>query len=308
MADHTALRPHEIAHVCAAYGLSVREVTPLTGGTMNANLLVDAGGAGLFVLTVLASREVAAVSRPVGVMRWLASSGYPTSAPLDGDGKGPRGRAVIVRPYTPGVCHDALPARLLPAAGAVLARLHGLGVPPRELRLPENGRRLPDGAAAMIEGFPDREFAAWLLRNVAEPPLSDLRRCITHGDLFADNLVETYAGSLHVLDWETASVDDPLLDLGMTVVGLGVKDGVIRTERVAALVDGYRKVRPISPDDLHRLRELSVYAGSIVAFNRYVRRSDPRARPFAAMVSAVDGLRAAWPVVYGRRPMVGQRR
>lgn len=308
MADHTMLRPHEIAHVCAAYGLAVREVTRLTGGTVNTHLLVDTGGAGQFVVTVLASRDVAAVSRPVGVMRWLASSGYPTDAPLDGDGKGPRGRAVIVRPYTPGTCHDTLPLRLLPAAGAVLARLHKLGVPPRELRLPENARRLPAAAAATIEAFPDREFAGWLLRNAADPPVSDERRCVTHGDLFADNLVEASDGSLRVLDWETASVDDPLLDLGMAVVGLGIEDGVVRTERVMALVDGYRKVRAISPDELHRLRELSVYAGSIVAFNRYVRRADPRTRPFAAMVSAVDGLRAAWPVLYGQRPMVGPRR
>ncbi|WP_436770808.1 phosphotransferase [Yinghuangia sp. YIM S09857] len=308
MADHAMLRPHEIAHVCAAYGLSVREVSRLTGGTVNTHLLVDAGDAGHFVLTVLDAREVAAFSRLVGVMRWLASAGYPTGAPLDGDGKAPRGRAVIVRPYIHGTCHDTLPATLLPAAGAVLARLHGLGLPPRELRLPENARGLPETAVAMIEAFPDREFAAWMLRNVADPPLSGARGCITHGDLFSDNLVETDDGSLRVLDWETASVDDPLLDLGMAVVGLGIEDGVFRTGRIAAVVDGYRAVRPLSPGELHRLRELSVYAGSIVAFNRYVRRDDPRARPFGTTVTAVDGLRDAWPVAYGQRPMVGPRR
>lgn len=308
MADRTMLRPHEIAHVCAAYGLSVRGFSELAGGTVNTNLLVDAGEAGEFVLTVLASREVGAVGRPVGLLRWLASSGYPTRAPLDGDGKGPRGRAVMVRPFITGDCHEVLPARLLPEAGAVLARLHGLGLPPCELRLPLNGRRLPEVAMGMIEAFPDREFAAWVRRNVEDPPVSDAGRCVTHGDLFADNLVEAPDGSLWVLDWETASLDDPLLDLGMTVVGLGIEDGVVRTERVGALVDGYRRVRPLAPDELHRLRELAVYAGSIVAFNRYVRRGDPRARSYAQMVSAVDGLRAAWPVAFGQRTTVGSRR
>ncbi|NUU25265.1 MAG: phosphotransferase [Streptomycetaceae bacterium] len=293
------LRAHEVAHVCAVYGFGFRGFRRLDGGTVNTNFLVETDRGEQYVLTVLSGRDRSATALAAGTMRWLAASGYPTSAPLDGDGRGPRGRTVALRPYIAGTVHDVLPVRLLGEAGAVLARLHELGLPPRELRLPSGGRRLPREAVAEIGAFADREFAAWLGDRLADPPLSDENLCMTHGDLFADNLVERADGTLAVLDWETASVDDPLLDLGMAVMGLGVDaDGRLRAERLRALVDGYRRVRPLDGADMDRLRELARYAGAMVAYFRYRRRGQARSRAYTAMVAAVDDLPTVWPQAY----------
>ncbi len=66
--------------------------------------------------------------------------------------------------------------------------------------------RLPDSPAA-------ESVMAWLDAN--QPP--DVRRCLIHNDWRLDNLILDPGDPLHVLavlDWEMATVGDPLMDLG----------------------------------------------------------------------------------------------
>ncbi|MGR7002442.1 phosphotransferase family protein [Yinghuangia aomiensis] len=86
--------------------------------------------------------------------------------------------------------------------------------------LPSGTRRLSEADLAGLEACTDREFRDWVSGTAVLPPPHTGADVVCHGDLFMDNLVERPDGSLAVIDWETASIDDPVFDLGMAAVGL----------------------------------------------------------------------------------------
>lgn len=161
------------------------------------------------------------------------------------------------------------------ATGGLLAGLHNL--PTNLMDLPAGTRRLSDDQTTCIDGFVDREFAAWLTARlvVVRTHEAEYLRgpAICHGDLFADNLICHGDGSLSIIDWETVSLDDPLLDLGMAAVGLAQDGGRISPERLRLLVEGYTAVRPLSEEDQRELPAEIVHAALIIALHRYYRHN-----------------------------------
>jgi homoserine kinase type II len=92
---------------------------------------------------------------------------------------------------------------------------------------------------------------------------------VIHGDLFGDNLVIGPAGDLSVIDWETASLDDPVLDVGMAAFALCADGGRLDEARIRLLLSGYRPPgRRVDPGSLRAAIE---YAGVVIAFHRYRR-------------------------------------
>jgi homoserine kinase type II len=122
----------------------------------------------------------------------------------------------------PGEVVEPLPEGHLPAAGELLAKLHNC--PPTGLDLPVATRRLNAAQRAVVKDFPDRAFADWITRQLDTITRREATHQRTpvpaHGDLFADNIIVQPTGDLSVIDWETVSLDDPLLDVGMAAVGL----------------------------------------------------------------------------------------
>jgi homoserine kinase type II len=170
---------------------------------------------------------------------------------------------------------DPLPTAHLAGAGRMLATLHNL---PAEggLDLPAGTRRLSSRQRGLVAGFPDRPFAEWLnarLDTITRHEAAHQRGDVpVHGDLFADNLIVGPDGDLSIIDWETASLDDPLLDLGMAAVGLCQdKNGNLATDRLHQLLQGYTTLRPLSEKDLAELPTEITHAAVIIAFHRYYR-------------------------------------
>jgi len=135
---------------------------------------------------------------------------------------------ILRREYPPEL--EATPALVRAQQTAlidVLARLHGLDY--RSLGLADLGR--PDGyAARQVRGWADRyaqaqtadapqatEVGDWLAAN--SPPES-VRTALIHNDYKLDNVVFD-AGQperlIGVLDWEMATIGDPLMDLGCSM-------------------------------------------------------------------------------------------
>ncbi|OEU99900.1 hypothetical protein AN217_21205 [Streptomyces qinglanensis] len=130
---------------------------------------------------------------------------------------------------------------------------------------------------AEIPRFADRDFAIWLsswLDRVQSVEAGRERRStVVHGDLFADNVVVRQDGHLSVLGWETISLDDPLLDLGMAAVGLAQEAGILVAARLDALLSGYQDIAPLSEEDAAALPMEIVHAALIIAFHRYYRHN-----------------------------------
>lgn len=275
MATYTVLEQLDLPGLAARYRLDDVRATPIVGGAVNSSFRLDTAQ-GVFVLTVLDGHDVDGAAELARRTRVLAALGVPTGDVVpDSVGRlvtamGPV--PAMVKRWLPGRVHAALPARLLPDAGALLARLHL--VPAAATGLPSGTRRLTDADAISVEGCADREFRAWVRRGAAVPRLHAEAQVVCHGDLFADNLVERPDGTLAVIDWETASIDDPVSDLGMTAVGLCQSADRIDPARLAALLDGYTRLRPLPDTDLARLPDAISEACVLLAVRRYHRREN----------------------------------
>lgn len=300
MATYTDLDDINLPAVTMRYGLYNPDVAPLTGGMANSSFHVSAD-AGEFVLTVLDNQDHTGARELADRTQALFHRGVPTTEVIP-DAQGLLvsvidGRPVMLKRWIPGEVQDPLPGDLLPAAGRLLAKLHG--VPTDVPGLPTRTRRLSVELEAEIAHFPDRDFAGWLTRRLEQVHAYEADTAgsavVIHGDLFADNLVVTPQRGLAVLDWETASLDDPLLDLGMAIVGLARIDGQIVPHRAQHLIRGYTNLRPLGAEELAAVVNETEHAALIIAFHRYYRHNmrfpDPqKAHIHQELVSFVDSL------------------
>jgi homoserine kinase type II len=208
-----------------------------------------------------------------------------------------RNTPVLVRRWLPGRTYDDLPARHLGAAGGLLAALHGCDV--ADLDVPVGNRRLHAALRAVLDDFPNQAHADWIRHRLARldqsfPDPDTARRPqwrIVHGDFHGPNIVVAASGRLAVIDWETATVDDPMLDVGMAVVGLCGSGGRLDQSRVRRFLAGYAASGGVVEPRL--LGPAVEYAGVILAFHRYrrhhMRFPDPtRHGYFQEMVTFVE--------------------
>lgn len=278
MATYTNLDDIDLAAVTARYGIHDPDLEPLTGGMANSSFKLRSGS-GEFVLTVLDNQDLTGARELAERTQALFQRGVPTTEVIpDVDGCTVSvidSRPVILKRWIHGEVHDPLPDDLLSPAGRLLARLHG--VPTDVPGLPVRTRRLSTKLEAEIDHFPDRGFAQWLTQRFqhvhAREDEMERSSVVIHGDLFADNLLVSPERELFVIDWETASLDDPLLDVGMAIVGLARIDGTLIPHRAQKLVDGYSDIRPLRAEELATVVTETEHAGLIIAFHRYYRHN-----------------------------------
>jgi aminoglycoside phosphotransferase (APT) family kinase protein len=212
-------------------GYEVRSVRVLGEGLDNAAFEVNGE------LTVRKSKEPDTARRAESIRREAALlatvariSTLPVPEPVFADPE----EGVVAYRRLPGVSlmdrPVAEPARLAPALGRFLGRLHQ--APPEEVErlverdtyplgawLRDAGRdyrevsgRLPDSARRRIEGFLDRK-----------PPCEPLALAFCHNDLGAEHvLADAGAGEITgIIDWTDAAITDPARDLGLLYRDLG---------------------------------------------------------------------------------------
>ncbi|MGY5083279.1 phosphotransferase [Streptomyces nigrescens] len=308
MATYTKLDQIDLPAVSERYGLQDSQLEPLKGGAANSSFHLS-GPSGDFTLTILDNHDIVSAQSLATHTQAVHRLGVPTTEvvpALDGslittfDG-----RPVMLKKWIQGEVRQPLPIPLLPEAGRILAQLHALSPESEGLGdLPVGTRRLSAEHLDMMPRFADREFAAWLAARLervrsAEAD-SERSRKVTHGDLFADNVIVRDGGALSVLDWETVSLDDPLLDLGMAAVGLAQEDDVLVPERLSALVAGYQECAPLSEADAVALPLEIEHAACIIAFHRYYRHNvrfpDPSKSAYhLKMIKFVESVGAAAP-------------
>ncbi|NNJ05065.1 phosphotransferase [Streptomyces sp. PKU-MA01144] len=282
MAHYTTADQIDLAAVADRYGLTGVSITPLSGGAANSSFQL-ASDQGEYVLTSLDNHGEDSAATLARHTQALHRLGLPTSEVVparNGSLIAPIGdRFLILKKWIAGAVQQPLPLALLPEAGDLLARLHALAPHTEGLDdVPVGARRLSPEHLAAIPGFADQKFAQWLtsrLDRVRAAEADSLRApCLIHGDLFDDNVIVRDDGGLSVLDWETISLDDPLLDLGMAAVGLAQDEaGLLDAERLHALLDGYEKTRPLTSVDRAILPLEIEHAALIIAFHRYHRHN-----------------------------------
>jgi len=134
---------------------------------------------------------------------------------------------VCLRPYIAGrslVRDDLAVPRTLERLAAVLRRLH---------RLPPVGARFdPAGAARRYSAQLATPQATALARRSAgllvEIDRYGATPALCHNDLVAENMLETAAGDLLLIDWEYAAIGDPYFDLAVVVRHHGLDPSLTR--------------------------------------------------------------------------------
>lgn len=312
MAKYSELTDEEIRRACELYGVAVSEITHMAGGAANTTFKID-GDNGDFALTVL--DNTAHLKFPVEVLPQilenLRSHDVLTNAPR----KSTNNRFIeqlgehtlMMKSFVDGDCYMTLPDAYLPAAGAALARLHSV---PLVSGLPQGARRLRN-ADEFLPRFDDQVFAQWVrekLENTGQslPPEGS---SIIHGDYASDNLVVTSAGDIAIIDWETASIDDPIIDVGWAIVGLCCADGKLNADRLSAFLRGYESKRAFDNDERMALKQAAIYAATVLGFYRYVRQHIRFPNPakfeiYREMWKAAEDIESRWAACTERAPNV----
>ncbi|MCX4570320.1 phosphotransferase [Streptomyces albogriseolus] len=282
MAHYTTAEQIDLAAVAERYGLTGESISPLSGGAANSSFRLTSDQ-GEYVLTSLDNHDEDTAATLARHTQALHRLGLPTSEVVPAVGGSlvtpVGGRLFMLKKWIAGTVQQPLPLTLLPDAGGLLARLHSLTPGAAGLEdVPVGTRRLSPEHLAAMAGFADQEFAQWLaarLDRVRAAEVGGLRApCLIHGDLFDDNVIVRDDGGLSVLDWETISLDDPLLDLGMAAVGLAQDEaGLLSTDRLHALLAGYEKSRPLTMADRALLPLEIEHAALIIAFHRFYRHN-----------------------------------
>lgn len=289
MALHTRLDRMAVEALAADFGLALRSFRHLAGGVVNTSYVLETND-GPHVLTVLEKRDAESGAAYGRYLDALHRAGFPGPEPRASVAGGwtaeVRGKPVVLSRFIAGETNRRLREPELEWMGSVLARLHVEG-PQCDLA---PCLRITRADLAGVPSFPDREFAAWLLRR-HEETRSVLDRGLpvapTHGDLFPDNVITRADGRLVLIDWEDAAQDIALFDVGMAILGHCSADRVV-PRRVNALLRGYGSVRPLD-GDARDLVDSTVYVGLLAVHNRYI-RGRATFRELAAIVDSIGDL------------------
>lgn len=261
MGVFTVLGAPELARFADAFGLGhVEQFHAIAAGTINSNfeVVTERGRWFLRVNEGKAEHDVAWEARLVTA---LAAAGVVTPAPLvalDGRPYAPLdAKWVSVFPWRAGRHLLDVTRDTANAFGAALAELHLAA-----LALPTEWRRVSiydlDHLAARFDQItatndPALAHAIAVLREelaVARGSHGPMmpRHGIIHGDLFRDNVLWDGGRISAILDFEQASGGSLVYDLAVCINDW-CWDGAPRIDLAAALIEGYRRVRPLTHAD-----------------------------------------------------------
>lgn len=277
MATYSTLRAQDVAVLEEEYGIPLSGLELLAGGMATSSYTARSGDRTV-VISILDNQDDAAALRLACTVDHMWRHGVPTGAVVPMRDGGLLGRAggkrVLIKEFLPGDTLRAFPEGLLPTAGTLLGRIHSTK---RDgLDVPVGLRRLSPQLREILADFPDQAHAGWIRHRLERldawfPPEDDPRRprwTLIHGDFTPSNLV-VEDGRLSAIDWETVTIDDPMLDCGMSALNMCVTDGHLDPVRIRRFAEGYRASGREFEDDW--IRPAVEYAAVIVSFHRYRR-------------------------------------
>ena len=318
MAVYTEVSDDEVLDFVAQYDIG--DITSCKGiaeGVENSNYMLQTTG-GDFILT-LYEKRVRAEDLPyfLGLMEHLAAGGIECPTPIHGrDGQALRrlcGRPAAIVTFLKGMWPKRIQPSHCAAVGAALARLHLAGRSFQMTRANDlslaGWRPLFDAVAARadeVQAGLAEELAAELARLESGWP-AELPAGVIHADLFPDNvffLDQTLSG---LIDFYFACNDFFAYDIAVCLNAWCFEpDASFNVTKARQMLAAYRKVRPLSTDELAHLPLLA--GGSALRF-LLTRLYDLLNHPEGALVRPKDPLeylarvrfhrRAADPGAYG---------
>lgn len=278
MAEYSNLDLDSCSEILRRYGAKPTSVNRMEAGAANSSFHVKAEGGDEFVVTLVDNFESVDVSELVQLVSKLALHGIPV------DGVVPTlegelisycdSTPVVVKPYVQGNWPNAADLTVVRRVGRLLGSIHQVPAP---FTLRRGGRLIPSNWIELAGPRIPSALSKILSRSETislSPEWAALERTLCHGDLFPDNLLEQENGELVALDWETASVDPAVLDLGISIAAFWEAVEQFGFEQVSTvLMAGYREIRELGTSDIRQLANSTFYGLSMLAFHRFYRHN-----------------------------------
>ncbi|TFD54265.1 hypothetical protein E3T46_00990 [Cryobacterium sp. Hh11] len=278
MADYSILEHSDISELEVDFGWAVQSVQALPGGAANSSFRLDIvdnkQSRQIVVVTIMDNHSPTTALRLANVTRLV--SGAVRTPPLlsarNGDNIVSVGAKLIcVKPFVSGRHVEHLSDLQLGAVGAALGLIHLVATPSW---VPEFGRRIPTKWQDLLGASAPTRLQSLLQRAAGIVEASqNLPVGLVHGDLFLDNLLWDESGDVTVLDWETASRDILVIDLGVTVVAMCRTDGALDRQKLELLLGGYDESRTLSTEERSAVVPFAFYAAVLLGYHRYVRHN-----------------------------------
>lgn len=310
MAVYTNITESELSAFLATYDLGVlRSFAGIAQGVENSNFRVETER-GRYILT-LYERRVRTDDLPffLGLMRHLAASGFPSPMPQR-DRAGQmlsvlNGKPAAIVSFLAGASDVTPGVEKCRAAGEGLAALHATAADfsiRRGNSLGKaNWRPLFDAHRAACRDFaPDLEdLMAKDLDALDAAWPSDLPEGVIHADLFPDNVFFEGDRFAAAIDFYFACNDMLAYDLAVCLnAWCHSPDGALRVELARAMVEGYERRRPLSPEERKALPILA--RGAAMRFF-LTRLADWGATPEGALVKPHNPMDYAARLAFHRR-------
>ncbi len=261
MAVYTQVSDEELARFATGHGLGeLRSCKGIAEGVENTNYLIETVK-GRFILT-LYEKRVAPENLPfyLGLMEHLASKGIDCPLPVrDRDGEQVSeiaGRAAAIVTFLDGMSVRTPTPRHCALLGETLARMHLAGADyPRQL----DNALGPQGWVQLYDRFKSRADEVLPgLSKLVEAEFSALLpgwpnrlpKGVIHADLFPDNVFFLGDRLSGVIDFYFACTDILAYDIAICINAwcFDAERRFVR-ENAAALVGGYRGVRPLTQEE-----------------------------------------------------------
>lgn len=270
MAVYTEVDDAALEMLVAEYDIgAVLSCKGIAEGVENSNFLLVTEK-GPYILT-LYEKRVKAEDLPffLGLMQHLAARGFDCPTPIQGrDGRTLRhvaGRPAAIISFLRGVWPRRPTARHCLRVGTAMAQLHAHAAdfPMRranDLSL-AGWQRLAqschDQAAGLVDGLEEEigrelEFLAgnWPAPQVPSGGPEGMPRGVIHADMFPDNVFFLNENLSGVIDFYFACTDFLAYDLAVALnAWCFERDGAFNVTKGQALLEGYDRIRPLTPTE-----------------------------------------------------------
>lgn len=274
MARYSDITFDDAKKLVKRYGLKLNSMSYLSGGAANTSYLLNDNN----VLTILDNHESIDPSKMVHLHEILIKKEINVPQVLeDKEGKKIqdfKGVPTILKNYIPGEILSDTNRKVLHELGKIIARINLITVP-KNFSVGQ-GRRLPDNWISKINSAPNALFEEIREAEVKFDNVQnhcELPQGLVHGDIFSDNVLINDNNCISILDWETASYDIIIFDIGVSIIGICKNLDKIDLQKTKAIISGYQQIRPLSESEILQLPIVTRYANAVLMYHRFYRHN-----------------------------------
>jgi homoserine kinase type II len=271
---HAQLQESDIRGIADSYDLTMVDYEPVAAVTANSNYLVRTQQAS-YVLTVFEGTTLALTVEHGRLLSLLKEHAFPSPRPLlavNGEiAIAHNDKPVMMKEYVAGRVCQYLDETMLHQVGMAMAKLHQVPWPDSlSIRQPYGVQKLSSIQGQNI----DTEYEDWIAKYLSyleQQKPHGLPRGLIHSDLFYDNVLFEDTRLTAIIDFEDATCDDKVFDLGMAIVGLCIEEdeeGIV-PDKARALVKGYEQIRELEEGEKSALQLYVEYAVATVSCWRF---------------------------------------